>query len=129
MTLKELRERIELYSDERYDNLEVCIPNNKGGMMGGTPVTSVKFANKGIDWDGGKFIIWPEKEMIERTKDDMIENEKLSEEADKQAKLYTKLFPHQHKDLSDDEMDRINTVANGSYYIGYKDGYRNAKNK
>ena len=127
MTLRELKERI-AHIDERYDDIEVCIPNNKRSM-GGISVTAVRAAGRGIDWNSGKFIIWPETEMIERTKDDMIENEKLSEEADKQAKLYTKLFPHQHKDLSDDEMHRINTVANGSYYIGYKDGYKNAKNK
>ena len=68
MTLKELKERI-AHLGERYDDLEVCIPNNKGGMMGGTPVTSVKGANKGIDWDGGKFIIWPETKLIESQED------------------------------------------------------------
>ncbi len=65
MKLKELKERIDHYSHESYDDLEVCIPNNKGGMMGGTSVTSVKSANRGIDWDGKKFIISPEIEMIE----------------------------------------------------------------
>ena len=127
MTIRELKERVDWAVENGGSDLQVYVPNNKGGM-GGTSVTGVKQAAQGIDWDVRKFILWPEKEMIERTKDDVIDNEKLSEEADKQAKLYTKLFPHQHKDVPDDEMHRINTVANGSYYIGYKDGYRNAKN-
>ena len=82
MTLKELRERIEVYSNERYDDLEVCIPNNKGGMMGGTPVTSVKGANKGIDWDGGKFFIWPETEMVEMKK--LPDDDKLYSEIEQE---------------------------------------------
>ena len=33
MTLKELKQRIDVYYDmgERYHNLEICIPNNKSG--------------------------------------------------------------------------------------------------
>lgn len=67
MTLKELKERIS-HLDERYDELEVCIPNNKKGMYGGMPVTNVKNVGKGFDWNSGKFIIWPETEMVEMTK-------------------------------------------------------------
>jgi hypothetical protein len=69
MKLKELKERIGYYSHESYDDLEVCIPNNKSGMMGGTPTTSVKSANRGIDWDSRKFIIWPETKLIEFQED------------------------------------------------------------
>jgi hypothetical protein len=67
MTLEELKKRVDTYYEmnEQYRYLEVCIPNNKGGM-GGTPVTNVKFANKGIDWDSGKFILTPEKPMVEK---------------------------------------------------------------
>lgn len=67
MTLKELKQKVDVYynMDERYHELEVCIPNHKGGM-GGTSVTKVKYANKGIDWDSGKFIITPEIQMVER---------------------------------------------------------------
>ena len=101
MTLGELKERISHYGD-RYDDLEVCIPNNKGGM-GGMSVTAVKGANRGIDWDGGKFILWPETEMVERTKDDIIDEEKLNEDAKKHAENYNKLFPPKHPNLSDDE--------------------------
>lgn len=69
MTLKELKQRVDTYYEmnERYHDLEVCIPNNKGGL-GGTSVTKVKYANKGIDWDSGKFILSPEVPMIERPK-------------------------------------------------------------
>ena len=127
MTLGELKERISHYGD-RYDDLEVCIPNNKGGM-GGMSVTSVKQAARGIDWDSGKFIIWPETEMKERTKDDIIDKEKLREEAKKHAELYNKLFPPKHPNLSDEELDRLKDVALGSHYTGYIQGYENAKNK
>ena len=127
MTLRELKERI-ANIDERYDDLEVCIPNNKGGM-GGMSVTYVKGANRGIDWDGGKFIIWPEVEMKERTKDDIIDKEKLREEAKKHAELYNKLFPPKHPNISDEELDRLKDVALGSHYTGYMQGYENAKNK
>jgi len=65
MKLKELKERVDWAVENSGKDLDVCIPNNKGGMMGGTPVTSVKQAAQGIDWDGGRFIIWPETKLIE----------------------------------------------------------------
>ena len=67
MTLKELKQKVDhYYLNERNHDLEVCIPNNKTGWLGGMPVTSVKYANKGIDWDADKFILTPEKPMIEQ---------------------------------------------------------------
>jgi hypothetical protein len=128
MTLKELKERVDWAIENGDDDLKVCIPNNKVGM-GGTSVTFVKQAARGIDWDSGKFILWPETEMIERTKDDIIDEEKLNNEAKRHAENYNKLFPPKHLNLSDDECDRIKDVALGSHYIGYKQGYKNAKNK
>lgn len=67
MTLKELKHRVDtLYGmSERNHDLEVCIPNHKGGV-GGTSVTKVNSVNKGIDWDKGLFFIFPEVEMVER---------------------------------------------------------------
>lgn len=68
MTLAELKERIDwlaLHSSARLEDIEVCIPNHKGGQ-GGTSVTRVKSANKGTDWDKGKFMIFPEVDMIEK---------------------------------------------------------------
>lgn len=69
MTLKELKEAIDrVYSThhnhDRIDDIIVCIPNNKNGM-GGTQVTNIICAHKGIDWDSGKFMIYPENKMIE----------------------------------------------------------------
>lgn len=127
MTVKELKERLS-HLDDRYDDLEVCIPNNKGGM-GGLSVTKVKGANRGIDWDSGKFIIWPETEMVESADDTYIGDKELGKIAEKESDFYSRLYPKQHKDLSDDELTRLNEVAKGSYYIGYKAGYRKAKNK
>lgn len=66
MTLLELKRRVDLVLERSgSETLEVCIPNNKA-VMGGTSVTKVRSANRGIDWDNSKFIIWPEKEMIEQ---------------------------------------------------------------
>jgi hypothetical protein len=56
-----------VYASNNYpEEIEVCIPNNKHGW-GGTQVTYVKSAHKGIDWDKGKFMIYPSVEMIEKT--------------------------------------------------------------
>lgn len=69
MKLKELKDAIDrVYaSNNNPDNIEVCIPNNKSGF-GGTSVTSVRDAHKGIDWDKGKFIIYPSVSMTEKIK-------------------------------------------------------------
>ena len=69
MTLKDLKERIDFCYEmnEQNHDLIVCIPNNKGGF-GGTSVTIAKHANRGFDWDRGKFIITPEVPMIEKPK-------------------------------------------------------------
>ena len=69
MKLKELKARVDFFMQrEANGELEVCIPNNKSGMYGGTPVTGVAGASQGIDWDHSKFIIWPQNEMIEKPK-------------------------------------------------------------
>lgn len=64
MKLKELKERVDWAIENSRKDLDVCIPNNKVGI-GGTSVTSVIQAAQGIDWDSGKFIIWPEEKMIQ----------------------------------------------------------------
>jgi len=68
MTIRELKERVDWAVENSKSDLEVCIPNGKVGM-GGTSVTSVRQAAQGIDWDGGKFIIWPETKLIESQED------------------------------------------------------------
>ena len=47
------------------EELEVVIPNNKGGMSGCISATGIKSAGQGIDWNHRKFIIWPEVGMVE----------------------------------------------------------------
>jgi hypothetical protein len=68
MTIKQLKERVDWAVENSGKDLDVCIPNGKVGM-GGTSVTSVRQAAQGIDWDGGKFIIWPETKLIESQED------------------------------------------------------------
>lgn len=67
MKLKELKESISRL-DERYDELEVVIPNNKRSMgpIGTTKVTGIY---QGIDWNSGYLIICPEVKMFEIEKD------------------------------------------------------------
>jgi hypothetical protein len=65
MTLTKLKERVDATLENRRGReLTVCIPNNKGGM-GGTSVTNAVSAHSGIDWDSGKFFIYPEVKMID----------------------------------------------------------------
>jgi hypothetical protein len=68
MTIKQLKERVDWAVENSREDLDVCIPNNKVGI-GGTSVTSVRQAAQGIDWDSGKFIIWPETKLIESQED------------------------------------------------------------
>ena len=68
MTIRELKERVDWAVENSKRDLEVCIPNGKVGM-GGTSVTSVRQAAQGIDWDGGRFIIYPETKLIEFQED------------------------------------------------------------
>jgi len=68
MTLGELKKRVDAALKQRdSEGFIVCIPNNKG-VMGGQSVTSVKSVQSGFDWDRGKFIIYPECEMINSPK-------------------------------------------------------------
>ena len=61
MKLKELKKHVDnaLKYSQREGDEEVCIPNNKSGMMGGTPATPVNGAYAGFDWNLGKFFIHP----------------------------------------------------------------------
>jgi hypothetical protein len=70
MTLVTLKEVVDRYLQTKREghSITVCIPNNEGGM-GGTPVTYVTGASGGIDWDAGKFFIYPEVKMIKRPPD------------------------------------------------------------
>jgi len=89
MTLLELKERVDSIISRRGGDLEVCIPNHKGGM-GGISVTNVKGAHNGIDWDSNKFIIYPEKEMVEMPESFNETKAKESSERFKQYEAYRK---------------------------------------
>ncbi|NLH44749.1 MAG: hypothetical protein GX451_01170 [Acholeplasmataceae bacterium] len=106
MKLQELKERVDqALQSERNKNLEVCIPNNKGGM-GGISATGVKYAGQGIDWDGGKFFVWPEKEMQE------IKQRAYTEDFDTVKEAYR----HAYKQL-----EAINIIMWESYMIKDRD--------
>ena len=68
MKLSELKARIDYIAETftGWEDIEVGIPNHKGGM-GGTSVTKVKGAKHGIDWDRGVFVIYPSVDMVERS--------------------------------------------------------------
>ena len=64
--LKELVDKTLEMGQGRYDDLRVCILNNKPSV-GPRSVTDVKNAHQGIDWEHSMFIIYPEKCMIEES--------------------------------------------------------------
>jgi hypothetical protein len=76
MTLLELKEIIDhaIETDLKHKKSIVYIPNNKKGTVGGTPCTEVYLAGLGFDWDQGKFMLYPEKSMVEMTLKDKLEN-------------------------------------------------------
>ena len=66
MKLTELKKIVDATLESSHkEDFEVCIPNNKKGMVGGTPTTLVQIACAGFDWDKGKFMIFPENRMKE----------------------------------------------------------------
>lgn len=67
MNLKDLSDYIEQVKqyNPKWETLNVVIPNNKTGMLGGTPCTSIEKCYRGIDHDGNKFFLHPSKPMKE----------------------------------------------------------------
>lgn len=65
MTLKELGDQVNrLLKSKSNEDLIVCIPNGKPSM-GGMSVTPVSHVSRGFDWNVNKFILFPEKDMME----------------------------------------------------------------
>jgi hypothetical protein len=61
MKLREFIERLaKLEKLQRASALEVVIPIGRPGSVGGTPCVGIKTFGKGLDWDSGKFQLWPE---------------------------------------------------------------------
>ena len=68
MNLSELRDVIDrvIENHNQYGggrevvaSIVVCVP----GMIGGTPTVNVKSIQAGFDWDNGKLLIYPEKDL------------------------------------------------------------------
>lgn len=69
MTLQELKEKADFYlSQEHSRDLEVIIPDNGGGM-GSISHVRVNSAHKGIDWNSGYFILYPEPPLVRQPLD------------------------------------------------------------
>ena len=79
MTFKELEMIIEHirksykghYNENECDDLRICIPVKIVGVVGGTPCVDVKLLSCGFDWDKGKLMIIPEKDLRETTRDEI----------------------------------------------------------
>jgi len=67
MTVKELRDKLNEMAKyfPRHDDDEVRVVVRKN-TMGGVPTVKVKRAHSGIDWNKGQFLIWTEKDLIEK---------------------------------------------------------------
>jgi hypothetical protein len=72
MKLKELYERLKFFMDkdvnDRHGDKEVVIKVSRPSL-GPLASVSVREAGPGIDWDNNKFILWPEKELLEKEKE------------------------------------------------------------
>lgn len=69
MKLRELRDRLNSI-DSRHDDDEVLVEVVRRGAVGGTPAVKVKSANRGFDWDNGRFIIHTEVPLKEISLDE-----------------------------------------------------------
>lgn len=70
MNLKELKEQVDwLYENQLQhiypapDGVNVSIVVKTAGSAGGTPCVGVKSMQSGFDWDNGKLMIFPEKDL------------------------------------------------------------------
>jgi hypothetical protein len=44
----------------------VVIPVYRPNAIGAMPCVGVRSAGQGFDWEAGKYILWPEKELVEK---------------------------------------------------------------
>ena len=84
MNLKELKDLI----DDEYsrvpvwttaDSIRVGIVVKTVGSIGGTPVVDIKNIQAGFDWDNGKLMIFPEKDLRSIEADELAALRKESE--------------------------------------------------
>ena len=67
MTLEELGAKINLYLENpRNKDLEVVIRVKRDFAIGGTPCVDVVSAQGGIDWDSGKFMLYPKTDLTDK---------------------------------------------------------------
>lgn len=89
MNLKELKEQIDwLYENQLQHNypapedITVSIVVKTVGTVGGTPGVGVKSMQSGFDWDNGKLMICPEKDLRSIEADEL---ERLRKASDKEG--------------------------------------------
>lgn len=69
MNLKDLFDIVEramIHCDRRHQDpteINVCIPIQTLPAIGGTPCVDIKSVHNGFDWDMGKLMLYPEKEL------------------------------------------------------------------
>lgn len=79
MNLKELKDQVDwLYENQgRHmhippENITVGIVVKNVGTVGGTPTTNIKSIHAGFDWDNGRLLIYPEKDLRVIESDEML---------------------------------------------------------
>jgi hypothetical protein len=69
MKLSDLKYFMDHYRDQ--DDLEVVVCVERVGTVGATPTVSIKTANAGFDWDQGRLMLYPEKNLREIDRDEI----------------------------------------------------------
>lgn len=89
MNLKELKEQVDwLYENQLRsyqhapEDITVSIVVKTVGTVGGTPGVGVKSMQSGFDWDNGKLMIFPEKDLRSIEADEL---ERLRKASDKEG--------------------------------------------
>jgi len=82
MTLNELKELIDRQINHlgNGEDIRVGIVVKTVGSTGGTPLVNIKTVQAGIDWDKGKFMIFPEKDLRSIEADELARLRKESED-------------------------------------------------
>jgi len=112
MTLSELKKIVDDTIDPKYatsrdvGNIQVRIYDS-GRSIGAFSSTGVKSASRGIDWDAGTFLIWPEKPLVKKPKN---HEQKEKENAQILAQRY-KLF-------CDRVVRELSSIHSNSYDLG-----------
>jgi len=89
MNLKELKEQVDfLYENQLRRNyptpegVNVVVVVKTAGTVGGTPCVNIKNMQFGFDWDKGKLMIFPEKDLRTIEADEL---ERLRKASDKEG--------------------------------------------